>query len=98
MDSGGRSTVVIWLVAAALAVFAATRLFGGGGAEPPAVRMEGGGARPSSRSHTTALYVHLAGAVRRPGLLRLPADTRVAGALKRAGGPTRRADLTAVNL
>lgn len=90
--------MVVWLVAAALAVFAATRVFGGGGADAPAVRMEGSGDHHTPRSRTPELFVHVAGAVRRPGLLRLPADTRVAGALKRAGGPTRRADLTAVNL
>jgi len=42
--------------------------------------------------------VHVAGAVRRPGLIRVAPETRVASALQRAGGPTRRADLTAVNL
>jgi competence protein ComEA len=42
--------------------------------------------------------VHVAGAVRKPGLIRLPPGTRVATALERAGGPTRRADLTLVNL
>ena len=42
--------------------------------------------------------MHVAGAVRRPGLQRVPRSSRVAVALERAGGPTRRADLTAVNL
>jgi competence protein ComEA len=42
--------------------------------------------------------VHVAGAVRRPGLYRLPAGARIDDALRRAGGPGRRADLTAVNL
>lgn len=42
--------------------------------------------------------VHVAGAVRRPGLYKLPAGARVDDALRRAGGPARRADLTAVNL
>ena len=42
--------------------------------------------------------VHVAGAVRRPGLYRLAAGARVDDALRRAGGPARRADLTAVNL
>src|SRR4051812_5256116 len=98
MDSGGRSTAVVWLVAAGLAIFAVTRVFGGSDGGPAEGRIDGSGARPPARSHTPDLYVHVAGAVRRPGMLRLPADTRVAGALKRAGGPTRRADLTAVNL
>jgi competence protein ComEA len=44
------------------------------------------------------IYVHVAGAVRRPGLVRLPAGSRVAVALERAGGPRRRADLSGVNL
>ena len=44
------------------------------------------------------LFVHVAGAVRRPGLFRVPAGSRVAAALARAGGPGRKADLTLVNL
>jgi competence protein ComEA len=42
--------------------------------------------------------VHVAGAVRRPGVYRLHAGARVDDALRRAGGPRPRADLTAVNL
>jgi competence protein ComEA len=44
------------------------------------------------------LVVHVVGAVRRAGLFRLRDGSRVADALARAGGPTRRADLAAVNL
>lgn len=50
---------------------------------------EGGGGR---------LVIHVAGAVRRPGVYRLEAGARVAAAVRRAGGATRRADLDALNL
>ena len=44
------------------------------------------------------VVVHVAGAVRRPGVYRLPEGTRVDEALREAGGATRRADLDALNL
>jgi competence protein ComEA len=88
------STLLIWLAAAALAVFAATRLLGGNEPAAPPVAID----RPADRPDRTDLYVHVAGAVRRPGLIRVSEGTRVATALERAGGPTRRADLTVVNL
>ncbi len=88
---------MIWVVAAAVAVFALVRLFGGDREAAPPVRINGA-AHSARATKEPELYVHVAGAVRKPGLLRLPAGTRVATALERAGGPTRRADLTLVNL
>lgn len=44
------------------------------------------------------VVVDVAGAVRRPGLYRLPDGARVADALRRAGGPTPKAFLEALNL
>jgi competence protein ComEA len=87
-----------------LAVLAGMRLLGGGDTAPRPVAIDRPGSvepdsAPGSRAHqTSALYVHVAGAVRRPGLMRVPEGARVALALERAGGPTRRADLALVNL
>jgi competence protein ComEA len=106
MPAGSRSTLLIWVVAGVLAVLAGMRLLGGGDGAPPPVAIDrpnagapGGAAAPRDRPTAGGeLYVHVAGAVRRPGLMRVPEGARVAVALERAGGPTRRADLTLVNL
>lgn len=44
------------------------------------------------------LVVDVAGAVRRPGLYRFADGARAADAIRRAGGPTRKASLEAINL
>ena len=44
------------------------------------------------------VVVHIVGAVRRPGLYRVPRRARIAEALARAGGATAKADLALVNL
>jgi competence protein ComEA len=44
------------------------------------------------------VLVHVAGAVRRPGLYRVDGDARVMRAIRQAGGATARADLARVNL
>ena len=44
------------------------------------------------------VVVHVVGAVHRPGLYRLAQGDRVADAVARAGGATRKADLSLVNL
>jgi competence protein ComEA len=53
---------------------------------------------PLSANSAPKLVVHVVGAVRQPGLYRLPDRSRIADAVTRAGGPTRKADLSAVNL
>src|SRR5680860_1838700 len=100
--------MVAWAAAAALLVVAGVRMLGpslGGTAEPPLVTIDGDRAGGSGRDGGggapgggTGLYVHVAGAVRRPGLYRVPDDSRVAAAVAKAGGPLRRAEMTAVNL
>lgn len=42
--------------------------------------------------------VHVAGAVRHPGVYPIAPGARVIAVIRRAGGPTRRADLSALNL
>lgn len=104
MEERSKWQLVGWAVAAALLAIAAFRALGpdpGGGAPAvaPPVRVEGGGgATARGGGEAGGLYVHVAGAVRRPGLYRVPTGARVAVALARAGGPLRRAEMTAVNL
>jgi competence protein ComEA len=44
------------------------------------------------------VVVHVVGAVRKPGLLKLSGDSRVNDAVQRAGGSTSNADLESINL
>jgi competence protein ComEA len=105
VGEGSYRGAIVWLLAAGVVAFGLWRLAGDGadaGGSP--VRIERG-PEAGGRAHGGAaadragrVYVHVAGAVRRPGLVRVAAGARVAVAVSRAGGPTRRADLTAVNL
>lgn len=45
-----------------------------------------------------AVVVHVVGEVRRPGLVSVPQDARVADAVQEAGGPTKDADTAGLNL
>ena len=50
------------------------------------------------RAEPARVLVHVVGAVRRPGVYALKEGSRTADAVSRAGGVTRRADVSAVNL
>ena len=81
-----------------LAVLALVGMRLGGGHEarqPPAAPLAPVAAAPGA---TSRLVVDVVGAVRRPGLYRLRDGARIADAVARAGGPTRRADVALINL
>jgi competence protein ComEA len=72
----------------------------GAGSAGPGGAASGSSASGASGAGASAggLYVHVAGAVRQPGLLHLREGARVAEAVEQAGGPLPRADLAGVNL
>jgi competence protein ComEA len=65
---------------------------GGGGRAPAPIRVQSGDEGRRS------VVVHVAGAVRSPGVYRMRPNARVDDAVARAGGATPRADLSQVNL
>ncbi len=89
-----RRAIVLGAVALALALVLASRLLrdAGTAAVAPAP------AAPTQSAPAPVLVVDVVGAVRRPGLYRLPQGSRIADAVARAGGATAKAELQLVNL
>ena len=98
MPDERRSHVFLWIAAGLLVLAVGYRVLGSRAPEPPPVAVDRHAAAQEPRQTSARVYVHVAGAVRHPGLYRLGENTRVGRAVRLAGGPTRRADLAATNL
>jgi competence protein ComEA len=102
MPELSRAQVAIYgAIAVALLLIGARAIRAEGGAEQSFAAGSGGEASSGGgftvSGQASDLVVDIAGAVERPGVYRLPAGSRVEDAVKRAGGPSARAELEAVN-
>jgi competence protein ComEA len=106
MPAVSRSQLVAYALAALIVVVLGVRYMqgqarGSGAAvastPAPASGSASGSVRVEPRPATVAL-VHVAGAVRTPGVYRLRDGERIQDAVRRAGGPRAGADLNAINL
>jgi len=96
MPELSRSQVAVYAaVALGLLLVGVRAIRAEGSASPPDAAPPGGGL--SVRNTGGDLVVDVAGAVRRPGVYRLPAGARVLDALRRAGGTAPGAALAGIN-
>ncbi|HET6174384.1 MAG TPA: helix-hairpin-helix domain-containing protein [Gaiellales bacterium] len=99
-----RRLVLVLLLAAGAALVVAGRVLPRPAAPAadlaPVVSVSAGAPAAAGAGATASgpVVVHVVGAVRHPGVYRLPAGSRTRDAVRRAGGAGRRADLGSVNL
>ncbi len=97
MPSISRAQALAYAAVLLVALTVAGRVALGGGKAQPA-DMASSVALDVEEEPPQELVVHVAGAVRRPGLYRLPDGSRVDDAIAEAGGAGPRAELDLVNL
>jgi competence protein ComEA len=102
MPELSRSQLVVYAAVAVALLLVGARAIRGEDGSPASFavggRGESGQAAFSVSGSSGDLVVHVAGAVRRPGVYRMPAGSRVDDAVARAGGAAPRAELEVVNL
>jgi competence protein ComEA len=97
-----RRLVLVLLLAGGAALIFVGRILPGSSAPAPELApvVSVGAGAPASLGEPVRgpVVVDVVGAVRRPGVYRLPAGSRARDAVRRAGGARKRADLESVNL
>jgi competence protein ComEA len=94
-----RSQLVVYAAVAIAILLLGARWIRSGGGDAPAggLSFAAGGSRPADQGGRDVV-VHVAGAVRHPGVYRLPTGSRVTDAVRRAGGLAPGAVEDAINL
>ncbi len=103
MPELSRSQIVVYGAIAVALLLVGARAIRAEGEAAPSFAAGPGAASPAGEGFSLSgqssdVVVHVAGAVAHPDVYRLPAGSRVDDAVRRAGGPTSKAELEAVNL
>ncbi|MFG2040735.1 helix-hairpin-helix domain-containing protein [Dactylosporangium sp. NPDC048998] len=97
-DPGRRGVRVLLVVAGLVVCISAGVVWWSRPRVTPAPQVSSGSPAAAASSAPAMLVVSVTGRVNRPGLVRLPAGSRVADAIEAAGGVVPGVDLTGVNL
>src|SRR5262249_59896960 len=99
MPEFSRSQLALYaVIAVAVLIVGARWIRSGDGGSTRAAGLSFAAGSSSPREDTQDVVVHVAGEVRRPGVYRLPAGSRVTEAVKRAGGFDGGANQDPINL